>query len=104
MYRVFVEPSGLTDIARHYRYLSEHRRTAHYADLWFDGIDTAILELREFPLGFALAPENSRFMEEIRHRVVGSYRVIFTVEDDRVHVLHVRHVRQKGLAADEDRR
>ena len=43
------------------------------------------------------SPENSEFVEEIRHRVEGAYRVIFTVEEDRVHVLHVRHARQDVL-------
>lgn len=97
MYRVITEPSALEDIEHHYRYLSEHARTAGYAETWFDSVEAAILGLRDFPLRSGLAPENSEFAEEIRHRVEGAYRVIFTVEEDRVHVLHVRHARQDVL-------
>ncbi|MEW5928672.1 MAG: hypothetical protein AB1941_14485 [Gemmatimonadota bacterium] len=33
----------------------------------------------------------------MRHRIVGSYRVLFTIHEDHVHVLHVRHGRQDVL-------
>lgn len=56
-----------------------------------------MLGLGDFPLSFALAPENVEFEDEIRHRVVGSYRILFTVATGRVHVLHVRHGRQDVL-------
>jgi plasmid stabilization system protein ParE len=97
VYRVITEPSALADIAHHYRYLSEHAHTAGYPDAWFDAIVAAILGLGDYPLRFGLAPENAEFEEEIRHRVEGSYRVIFIVQEDRVHVLHVRHSRQEVL-------
>lgn len=98
MYRVITETSALADLARHYRYLREHARTTGYADRWFEEVESAILSLGDFPLRFAVAPEDKAFVEEIRHRVVGSYRVIFTVIEDRVHVLHVRHARQDRVS------
>lgn len=97
MYRIVTEPSALADIAKHYRYLEENAHSPDYPDRWFEEIEAAIFGLGDFPLSFARAPEDVEFQEEIRHRVVGSYRVIFTVMDDRVHVLHVRHSRQDVL-------
>jgi plasmid stabilization system protein ParE len=95
VYRVIAEPSGLADIARHSRYPSEHAHTAGYADRWLGGVETALLELGDFPLRFATAPENDAVEQEIRHRVVGSHRVLFTVAGAAVHVPHVRHARQE---------
>ncbi|HEU0298680.1 MAG TPA: hypothetical protein VFR37_04480 [Longimicrobium sp.] len=59
-----------------------------------------MLGLGDFPLSFAPAPENAEFEDEIRHRVVGSYRILFTVMVDRVHGLHVRHGRQDVLRSE----
>ncbi len=73
MWRVITEPSALTDIAYHHRYLSLHARTAGYADRWYGEIEAAILGLSDFPLRFQVAPEDGAFDEEIRHRIVGSY-------------------------------
>lgn len=61
----------------------------------------AILGLGDFPFSFALAPENSEFDEEVRHRIVGAYRVLFTVSGGRVFVLHVRDGRQDVLRPEE---
>ena len=97
VYPVRTEPSALEDVARHYRYLQENDPSSGYADEWFELIQEAILSLGEFPLRFGLAPENDAFEEEIRHRIVGSYRVLFTIHEGRVHVLHVRHARQDVL-------
>ncbi|HYW13810.1 MAG TPA: type II toxin-antitoxin system RelE/ParE family toxin, partial [Longimicrobium sp.] len=56
----------------------------------------AISGLGDFPLSFGLAPERFEFQEGLRHRLVGAYRILFTVTD-RVSVLHVRHGRQDVL-------
>jgi plasmid stabilization system protein ParE len=97
VYRVITEPSAVADIASHYAYLKEHAHTPDYPDEWFASIQNAVLGLGDFPLGFARAPEDREFEEVIRHRLVGSYRILFTVTHDRVHVLHVRHGRQNVL-------
>ena len=47
-------------------------------------------QLALIPKGFALAPEDDEFSEEIRHMIVGRYRVLFTIRGRKVHVLHVR--------------
>ena len=97
MHRIVIEPSALRDIADHYRHLEEHAHSPGYPERWFESIEQAMLGLADFPLSFGLAPENPEFVEEIRHRIVGSYRVLFTVLQQTVHVLHVRHGRQDVL-------
>jgi plasmid stabilization system protein ParE len=97
VYRVHVEPPALDDIRKHYEYLRANAYTAGYADEWYDSIEAAILSLAEYPLSFGLAPESDHFAEEIRHRLVGSYRILFTVQGQEVHVLHVRHGRQNVM-------
>jgi plasmid stabilization system protein ParE len=100
VYRIVTEPSALADIAHHYRYLFENAHSPGYAEDWYEMIEAAIIGLADFPLRFGIAPENNEFEEEIRHRVVGSYRVIFTIVDAQVRVLHVRHGRQYVLRPD----
>jgi toxin ParE1/3/4 len=100
MFRVRIEPTARADIAHHYRYLQKHAFTSDYPDEWFEEITAAILSLAEMPFRCGLAPESEEFEEEIRHLMVGSYRVLFTIEEDRVHVLHVRHGRQDLLRRD----
>ena len=61
---------------------------------------------RLFPI-FPLAPESTFFDEPIRQMLFGSgnrgtYRVLFTVIDKSVYVLHVRHGSMLPLASEED--
>jgi plasmid stabilization system protein ParE len=94
VYSVSIETSAYRDIDEHVTYLVEHAHSPDYPENWYESIMEAIHGLCDFPFSFAVAPENVEFKEEVRHRIVGSYRVLFTVTDDRVHVLHVRHGRQ----------
>ena len=97
MYPVFIQPSARRDIEHHLAWLQEHAHSAGYPEAWYESIVRAILGLGDFPLSFGLAPEDGEFEEEVRHRIVGSYRVLFTVAGGRVSVLHVRHGRQDVL-------
>ena len=61
------------------------------AQRWARQLRTAVSkQLSIVPKGFAIAPENYEFSEEIRQMVVGRYRVLFTIRKGKVHVLHVR--------------
>jgi plasmid stabilization system protein ParE len=100
VYDVVTRPSALRDIADHYRSLEEHAYSPVYPERWFDTIEQAIGGLADYPFACALAPEDTEFEEEIRHRIVGSYRILFTVDAGRVHVLHVGHARQDVLDPD----
>jgi plasmid stabilization system protein ParE len=61
------------------------------AQNWVRQLRTAVSQqLAVVPKAFPLAPEDDEFAEEIRQMVIGRYRVLFTIRDRKVHVLHVR--------------
>jgi plasmid stabilization system protein ParE len=47
--------------------------------------------VKAFPNRCPLARENEYFKDELRQLICGSYRIVFTVKDEEVHVIHVRH-------------
>jgi plasmid stabilization system protein ParE len=94
VYSIVIEPSAHRDIEDHIAYLEEHAHSPDYSERWYDSIIQAISGLSDFPFSFALSPENDEFEEELRHRIIGSYRILFTVTAGSVSVLHVRHGRQ----------
>ncbi|WP_442941059.1 hypothetical protein [Nostoc sp.] len=61
--------------------------------------------LQEKPRRCALALEHEVFSEEVRQLFYGKskniYRILFTIREDTVYVLYVRHSSQALLAADE---
>ena len=69
---------------------------------WFQGLHQAIATLADSPQRCALAPENAVFPFEVRHLLYGRkphvYRIIFTIEDNTVSVLHIRHERREPIA------
>src|SRR6185295_6375356 len=68
---------------------------------WFLGLEAAVASLDEFPQRCSLAPENQVFPFEVRQLLYGRkphlYRILFTIENNIVHVLHIRHGRQKPI-------
>lgn len=62
---------------------------------WYCEIVDAILTLESFPARCHLAPENGCVPFELRHLLHGkrrnAYRILFTIQEDREHVLHIRH-------------
>ncbi len=83
--------------------LSQH--TGQAGIDWFLALDDAFASLAEFPERCPIAPENARFNFEVRQLLYGRkphlYRILFTIEADTVHVLHIRHGRRKPLAPTE---
>ena len=56
-----------------------------------------IYSLETMPKRCALAHENDTFDEELRQLVFKPYRIILTIKDTTVHVIHVRHVARKEM-------
>ena len=86
---VFEEPAQ-ADVRRSYDW---GRRVwgKNEAERWVRELRSAVSrQLSLMPKGFPLAPENDEFSEEIRQMIVGRYRVLFTIRNGKVHVLHVR--------------
>jgi plasmid stabilization system protein ParE len=68
---------------------------------WFLALKDAIASLAESPERCPLAPETSLFPFEVRHLLYGHtrhvYRILFTIEDKVVYILHIRHGRRQPL-------
>ena len=62
---------------------------------WRKGLLKQIERLETLPERCPFAPENAFFAEEIRQllygRRSGVYRILFTIDEDIVFVLHIRH-------------
>jgi len=72
---------------------------------WFLGLDDAFASLAQFPERCSVAPENLRFPFEVRQLLYGAkphvYRILFTIDVDIVHVLHIRHGKRKPVLPQE---
>jgi len=68
---------------------------------WFLALEEAIASLATLPKRCPLAPENARFPFEVRQMLYGRkphvYRILFTIDEDTVYVLHIRHGRRRRL-------
>jgi plasmid stabilization system protein ParE len=92
-HRVIVELSARQDIAQAHLWLAE--RSPDAAERWFNSLYDTMGSLELFPERCPLAPESKFFNAEIREIFHGrrqhKYRILFTVSEGDVHVLHVRH-------------
>ena len=86
-------------------YLWLKKRNPLYADEWFKGLMNAVASLQEKPQRCSLATESEVFSEEVRQLLYGKsrnkYRVLFTIREDIVYVLFVRHTSQALLTEDD---
>lgn len=68
---------------------------------WFQGLKDAIATLSTFPRRCSLARENASVSFEMRQLFYGRrphvYRILFTIEDEVVYVLRIRHGRRQNL-------
>lgn len=92
-FEIVVEQRAAADINEAYQWRVENISPEN-ATFWYFDILDKIETLRSFPFRCALAPENEFFVEEIRHLLFGKHRILFTVRDETVHILYVRHSAQ----------
>ena len=92
-WKVIVEPRASTDIEAAYLWLAE--QAPENAHRWLEGLYLGLASLANFPERCPFAPENDFFPQEIRQLLYGKrkgrYRILFTLGDGTVHILHVRH-------------
>ena len=98
-YEIEIQDSALEDLDLARRWIS--RRSPSRAESWLNGARAAIETLGTFPRRCPLAPEDEELDLEIRQLLYGEHRILFTVADDVVRVLHVRHGAQRSLTPDE---
>jgi plasmid stabilization system protein ParE len=92
-YRFEISDRARADADEAYAWLAE--RSPEQAERWYRGLFDQVAILTAHPLRCPLAAENDKFPEEIREGLYGkrrnTYRVIFTIRDDTVVVLYIRH-------------
>ena len=104
-YHVLIKNNAIEDIDRNAQWWAEHHSKSQ-ALTWYEAALQSLYSLSTFPESHSLAQENDSFPYEIRHLLFGlgsrkSYRAIFTIQNDVVHVLAVQRVTQDSLDADE---
>ncbi|NER34213.1 MAG: type II toxin-antitoxin system RelE/ParE family toxin [Oscillatoria sp. SIO1A7] len=99
-YRVEITDVALAEVEDAYLWIIE-QVSAESAEKWIDGLTEAIESLNKSPSRCSFAPENEVFPEEIRQLLYGkgrgTYRIIFTVSEPIVRILHVRHALRQSL-------
>lgn len=103
-YSVIIQPEAQQGIEAAYFWYSNY--SPQTARKWLEGLYQKIMSLQQMPFRCSLAFENDFFEAEIRQLIYGNgstaYRILFTVVEDRVNVLLVRHTAQKPLSDLED--
>lgn len=94
-YKIVILPDAEQDLEASYLYIKED--SPKNALSWYQDIYTKIQTLSSLPMRCPLAPENNYFEEEIRHLIVKNYRVLFTINNDTVYILHARHGHQQWI-------
>lgn len=88
-YVIQIKPSAEQDITTRYQQIKES--SEQNALHWYLTIIKAIESLDQLAERCPSAPENEHVTQDIRHLVIGHYRVLFSIEDKDVHILHIRH-------------
>ena len=91
-YTVIIEKRAEEEITEASRWIAED--SPERAVLWHFEIEEAIFSLENNPRRCPVAPENNLFSYEVRQLIFQQYRILFTIQDEEVHVLRVWHGRR----------
>jgi plasmid stabilization system protein ParE len=99
-YQVIITPSAKADIFEINAWLLENY--AYLAESWLWGISQAISSLSEFPERCPVSAESEAFDVTVRQLLHGKkpniYRILFSIQDEKVYILRVRSTRQRSLS------
>ena len=99
-YRLRVTARAVADADEAYAWIAEHRSPAQ-AERWYQELFTQMETLTRHPTRCPRAAESDKFPEELRELLYGKrkgkYRIIFTIRDNDVVVLYVRHSAREEL-------
>lgn len=89
-YIIRISPFAQQDLSESYEW-GINNWGIEKADRWLDEIERKVFSrLSQMPTAFPVAPESREFDIEIRHFVIGRYRILFTINGSEVLVLRVR--------------
>ena len=96
-YQVIFRPEARDEAIEAASYIAEHA-SVDTALQWYEGLEKAIESLSTMPLRCPLARENDAFPGvELRQIIFKSHRLIFTVRQRTVQILHIRHAARDNL-------
>jgi len=98
-YRVEITPSAESDVEEAYCYIRDDSPVN--AVRWRKKLYEIASTLSQFPEGCGISLENDFVDFEVRQKLHGSYRILFTIDGNRVIVLHVRHGARRTMRPDE---
>ena len=67
---------------------------------WFEGLVESLDSLCSMPERCPIAPESEEVGQEIRHLLYGKFRILFSVSQKTVSILHIRHGAQDRMKRD----
>ncbi|MCW3052071.1 MAG: plasmid stabilization system protein [Chthonomonadales bacterium] len=104
-YKIILQPEAMEDIETAYNYIGR-QKSIEAAHTWARGLMDAINSLGIMPHRCPLARENPVFPYEIRQLLYGkgsrTYRIIFTIQEDTVSILHIRSSAQDDLKPEQE--
>lgn len=100
-YRVIIQPRAQQDIQQAARFLLDQSKSPATALRWIQNIRTKLDTLKSQPLRCPIDPDSTAYGVETRVLLYGkkrgTYRILFTVQDDVVRILTIRHAAQQSL-------
>ncbi|MBM80586.1 MAG: plasmid stabilization system [Planctomycetaceae bacterium] len=104
-FRVIVTETAAQELVSAADWWAENRSVEQARD-WYAGFSEAIRSLSKNPERFPICPENNKFHYQIRelHYGIGkrpTHRAIFTIADDYLVILKIRHHAQRDLDEDD---
>jgi len=105
VYDVIVGPIAQADISRNSSWWADNH-SVQQALQWVDAVESQLATLDRDPERCGYASENEFFAYPLRQLLVGlgnqrSYRAVFTIKQNEVHVLTIRRAAQDTITATE---
>ncbi|MEK7725362.1 MAG: type II toxin-antitoxin system RelE/ParE family toxin [Acidobacteriota bacterium] len=98
-YQVIITPSAKADIFETNAWLLENY--SHVAEKWLWETSQKITSLSKLPERCPVSPESEAFDVVVRHLIYGkkphTYRILFSIQEEKVYILRVRSTKQKSL-------
>jgi plasmid stabilization system protein ParE len=99
-YRIEITDEAQAEL--HEAYLWIFRESPANAARWRSKLLDAIRTLSDLPKRCEIAPESEHFNQEIRQLLFGKrlgvYRVLFSIEQKVIYILHIRHAARRYLS------
>jgi plasmid stabilization system protein ParE len=99
-YQVIIQPPAEADMEAAYQWIAKSAPMT--AAKWYNACIDAMRSLETLPRRCPLAPEAGAFRCEIRQLIYASHRILFTIQDKKVHILHVRHAARRHMAREDE--